>query len=55
MDKSYTKEAYLESYSGIIHPLAGERHWPKANISLLPPPINLGPGRPRKNRIKSPQ
>ena len=44
---------YLEAYSGVIPPLAGERHWPKANIPLLPPPFKLGPSRPKKNRIKS--
>ena len=53
VDKCYTKEAYLEAYSGSIPPLAGDRYWPKMNTTLLPPPIKLGPGRPRKNRRKS--
>ena len=53
VDRCYTKEAYLEAYSGSIPPLAGDRYWPKMNTTLLPPPIKLGPGRPRKNRRKS--
>ncbi|XP_010691905.1 uncharacterized protein LOC104905154 [Beta vulgaris subsp. vulgaris] len=31
-----------------------ERHWTKVDYPLQPPPIKIGPGRPRKNRIKDP-
>ena len=54
VDNCYSKDAYLKSYSGVIPPLEGDRHWPKANVTLLPPPVKLGPGKPRKNRIKLP-
>ncbi|CAH9132495.1 unnamed protein product [Cuscuta epithymum] len=50
----YTKEAYLRMYSTGIAPLTGERHWPKVDVPLDPPPIKIGRGRPRKNRMKSP-
>ncbi|KAL2922890.1 BTB/POZ domain-containing protein NPY1 [Bienertia sinuspersici] len=32
----------------------GDRHWPQVNLTLDPPPIKVGPGRPRKNRKKGP-
>ncbi|CAH9088450.1 unnamed protein product [Cuscuta europaea] len=50
----YTKDTYLKMYSGGIAPLTGERHWPKVDMPIDPPPIKIGPGRPRKNRMKSP-
>lgn len=54
VDVCYTKEAYVRAYSGSINPCTGERHWPKVDLALDPPPIKIGPGRPRKNRFKSP-
>ncbi|KAL2928614.1 RAP domain-containing protein chloroplastic, partial [Bienertia sinuspersici] len=50
----YTKETYARSYAVSIPPCVGERHWPKVDLPLIPPPIKIGPGRPRKNRIKDP-
>ncbi|KAL2941560.1 hypothetical protein RDABS01_029910 [Bienertia sinuspersici] len=52
--ESYTREMYLKTYSGTIPPLEGERHWPTVNMPIDPPPIKVGPGRPRKNRVKDP-
>ena len=54
VDKCYTKDAYLRAYEGNINPCIGERHWPKIDNPINPPPIKIGPGRPRKNRIKGP-
>ncbi|KAL2935010.1 hypothetical protein RDABS01_018129 [Bienertia sinuspersici] len=50
----YTREMYLKTYSGTIPPLKGERHWPRVNMPLDPLPIKVGPGKPRKNRVKDP-
>ncbi|XP_021729364.1 uncharacterized protein LOC110701534 [Chenopodium quinoa] len=50
----YTKETYLKAYAGSIPPLVGERYWPKVTSPLQPPPIKIGPGRPRKKRVKDP-
>lgn len=50
----YTKETYNISYASSIPPCFGERHWPKVSLPLNPPPIKIGPGRPRKNRKKDP-
>ncbi|KAL2923377.1 Elongation factor 1-alpha [Bienertia sinuspersici] len=52
--ESYTREMYLKTYSGTITQLEGERHWPRVNMPLDPPLIKIGPGRPRKNRVKDP-
>ncbi|XP_057548298.1 uncharacterized protein LOC130826745 [Amaranthus tricolor] len=54
VDQCYTREAYLRAYEGNINPCIGERHWPKIDKPIDPPPIKIGPGRPRKNRIKDP-
>ncbi|KAL2930621.1 Antiviral helicase SKI2 [Bienertia sinuspersici] len=50
----YTKDTYARSYTVSIPPCVGDRHWPKVDLPLNPPPIKIGPGRPRKNRIKDP-
>ncbi|KAL2933974.1 Antiviral helicase SKI2, partial [Bienertia sinuspersici] len=50
----YKKDTYLKAYSGSISPCPGERHWPSVELPLDPPPIQIGPGRPRKNRRKHP-
>ncbi|XP_010689632.2 uncharacterized protein LOC104903315 [Beta vulgaris subsp. vulgaris] len=55
VDECYKREAYLKMYCGGISLLTGERHWPKVDMPLDPPPIKIGPGRPRKNRIKDPR
>ncbi|KAL2939767.1 Chromodomain-helicase-DNA-binding protein 3 [Bienertia sinuspersici] len=52
--ESYKREMYLKTYSGTIPPLEGERHWPRVNMPIDPPPIKVGPGKPRKNRVKDP-
>ncbi|XP_021720273.1 uncharacterized protein LOC110687934 [Chenopodium quinoa] len=54
VDKCYYKDIYLSVYAGSIPPIQGERHWPVVSMPIDPPPIKIGPGRPRKNRIKDP-
>ncbi|KAL2921197.1 Transposase for insertion sequence element IS905 [Bienertia sinuspersici] len=54
VDQCYTKEVYLQCYSYPVPVIEGERHWPIIERNLAPPPIKIGPGRPRKNRIKDP-
>ncbi|XP_076910780.1 uncharacterized protein LOC143568517 [Bidens hawaiensis] len=49
-----TKEMYLKSYQFTIPPLPSEKHWPVVELPLNPPPIKIGPGRPKKNRKKDP-
>lgn len=49
-----TKVAYLKSYKGCIGPVVGEKHWPTSDLQIQPPPIKIGPGRPKKNRKKDP-
>ncbi|XP_074271901.1 uncharacterized protein LOC141595845 [Silene latifolia] len=50
----YKREAYLRSYNLPISPCPGQRHWPKVQLPLNPPPIKIGPGRPRKKRRRDP-
>ncbi|CAH9134895.1 unnamed protein product [Cuscuta epithymum] len=50
----YKKDTYMKAYNGFIPPCSGERHWPRKELPLDPPPIKIGPGRPRKNRRKDP-
>ncbi|XP_074277831.1 uncharacterized protein LOC141601444 [Silene latifolia] len=47
VDDMYKREAYLLSYNLSISPCPGQRHWPKVDLPLNPPPIKVGPGRPR--------
>lgn len=54
VDECYSRDAYLRAYNGSIPPCEGERHWPRIDTPLQPPPIKIGPGRPRKNRRKDP-
>ncbi|XP_021736277.1 uncharacterized protein LOC110702843 [Chenopodium quinoa] len=54
VDKCYYRDTYLLVYAGSIPPIEGERHWPVASMPIDPPPIKIGPGRPRKNQIKDP-
>ena len=53
-DDCYKMEVYLRAYSGFIPPCVGGRHWPRIELQLNPPPINIGPGWPRKIRRKYP-
>lgn len=46
------RDVYLKVYFGSIPPCGGERHWPRIEYPLDPPPIKISLGRPRKNRIK---
>ncbi|XP_074290274.1 uncharacterized protein LOC141617004 [Silene latifolia] len=50
----YKKNAYFAAYNGCISPCPGERHWTKIDLPLNPPPIKVGPGRPRKKRRRDP-
>ncbi|XP_057251731.1 uncharacterized protein LOC104908513 [Beta vulgaris subsp. vulgaris] len=52
VDECYRKEVYLRTYAAAIPPIEGERHWPRVECKLDPPPIKVGPGRPRRNRIR---
>ncbi|XP_048491353.1 uncharacterized protein LOC125492686 [Beta vulgaris subsp. vulgaris] len=54
VDACYKKDTWAKAYACSILPLEGERHWPRVEVHLDPPPIKIGPGRPRKNRIKAP-
>ncbi|KAL2925959.1 Plastocyanin [Bienertia sinuspersici] len=54
VDACYTKEVYSKAYEHSIPPLESERYWPALDFPLDPPPIKIGPRRPRKNRIKDP-
>ncbi|KAK9067585.1 hypothetical protein SSX86_011696 [Deinandra increscens subsp. villosa] len=54
VDKCYSKELYLLAYDRCIPPLPSEKYWPHVDFPLDPPPIKIGPGRPKKNRRKDP-
>ncbi|XP_074281764.1 uncharacterized protein LOC141606508 [Silene latifolia] len=54
VEKCYKRDVYLKAYSPSIPPCEGERHWPRIECPLQPPFMKVGPGRPRKNRIKGP-
>ncbi|KAL2896105.1 Retrotransposon-derived protein PEG10 [Bienertia sinuspersici] len=54
VDGFYKGSCYLKAYVGSIPPYEGERHWPRVEFKLNPPPIEIGLSRPRKNRIKDP-
>ncbi|XP_010667686.1 uncharacterized protein LOC104884698 [Beta vulgaris subsp. vulgaris] len=51
---SYKREVYLRAYVGSIPPVEGEKHWPRIESNISPPPIKIGPGRPRLNRRNDP-
>lgn len=54
VEECYKREVYLRVYGHPVPACEGERHWPKVDQKIDPPPIKIGPGRPRKNRIKDP-
>ncbi|XP_057540707.1 uncharacterized protein LOC130818545 [Amaranthus tricolor] len=41
VDECNTKDAYTRAYTGSIAPYFGERHWPKIDMSIDPPPSKL--------------
>ncbi|XP_035846418.1 uncharacterized protein LOC118492469 [Helianthus annuus] len=51
---SYTKDIYLKSYEFTIPPVPSDKYWPSIESPLEPPPVKVGPGRPKKNRKKDP-
>ncbi|KAL2924220.1 Replicase polyprotein 1a [Bienertia sinuspersici] len=53
-DGCFKKDVYMKAYSGYMPLIEGERHWPRFDLEIDPPPITIEPGRPRKNRRKDP-
>ncbi|XP_057246711.1 uncharacterized protein LOC130589463 [Beta vulgaris subsp. vulgaris] len=45
VDQWYTRDVYHQAYAGSIPPCEGERHWPRPEFHLDPPPMKIGPGR----------
>ena len=45
----------MTTYEGSISPCAGERYWPEKHMPLQPPPVKVGPDKPKRNRRKDPQ
>ena len=54
IDPLYKKDNYLRAYAYSIPPMEGPRFWPRTDLTLTPPPIKIGPGKPRLNRRKDP-
>ncbi|XP_056683534.1 uncharacterized protein [Spinacia oleracea] len=54
VDQCFRREEYLTAYAGSAPPIDGERYWPTIEYHLDPPPIKIGPGKPRRNRVKDP-
>ncbi|KAL2894437.1 S-adenosylmethionine carrier 1 chloroplastic/mitochondrial [Bienertia sinuspersici] len=54
VNECYKREVYLRCYANPVPVCEGERHWPRVEQNLDPPPIKIGPGRPRRNMIKDP-
>ncbi|KAL2934728.1 Gag-Pol polyprotein [Bienertia sinuspersici] len=54
VNECYKREVYLRCYANPVPVCEGERQWPRVEKNLDPPPIKIGPGRPRRNRIKDP-
>ncbi|XP_076910448.1 uncharacterized protein LOC143568095 [Bidens hawaiensis] len=50
----YTKKMYIKSYEFTIPPFPSEKYWLAVHLPLDPPPVKVGPGRPKKNRKKDP-
>ncbi|XP_047257688.1 uncharacterized protein LOC124889757 [Capsicum annuum] len=49
----YNRETYMNTYSFFIQPVLNMKMWPQSqNISVMPPPVKMLPGRPGKNRKK---
>ncbi|XP_076899167.1 uncharacterized protein LOC143552959 [Bidens hawaiensis] len=49
-----TQRRCISSHMNTIPPLPSEKYWPCVKLPLDPPPIKIGPGRPKKNRKKDP-
>ncbi|KAJ8432643.1 hypothetical protein Cgig2_011809 [Carnegiea gigantea] len=52
LEKEGEEEKYIVTYEGSISSCAKERHWLEKDMPLLPPPLKVGPGRPKRNRRK---
>ena len=52
IDPLYKKDNYLQAYAYSIPPIEGPRFCPRTDLTLTPPPIKIGSGRPRLNRRK---
>ncbi|KAK3226828.1 hypothetical protein Dsin_006690 [Dipteronia sinensis] len=49
--QSLTKNAYIQTYRGMIHPLPDQNMWPTVETDvILPPPYETQPGRPKLQR-----
>lgn len=51
VDDWYSQTKYIDAYEPIIHPIAGEDHWPHKEAPMEPPPYKRQPGRPKKVRL----
>lgn len=51
LDDWYSQTKYIDAYEPIIHPIAGEDHWPHKEAPIEPPPYKRQPGRPKKVRL----
>lgn len=51
VDYWYSQTKYIDAYEPIIHPIAGEDHWPHKDAPIEPPPYKRRPGRPKKVRL----
>ncbi|KAK2660175.1 hypothetical protein Ddye_006708 [Dipteronia dyeriana] len=58
-----TKSAYMQTYSGMIHPIPDQKRWPEVPAFVLikgqtehidPPPRTVQPGRPKNQRKREP-
>ena len=49
-DGHFLKEAYLQAYGGMIHPIPNQRLWEVADVDIVePPPLRRLSGSPRKS------
>ncbi|XP_058741902.1 uncharacterized protein LOC131614317 [Vicia villosa] len=53
VDECYTREKFKLYYGFSVSPINGQDMWPKVEVEKpLPPAYKIGPGRPRKLRIR---
>ena len=51
----YTKDAWKKCYEYVLQPVNGKKLWPRTGTEVvLPPPVRVMPGRPKKLRKKDP-
>ncbi|XP_021746048.1 uncharacterized protein LOC110711920 [Chenopodium quinoa] len=55
VDDCHKLNTFFKAYAGSILPCEGDRYCPRVPCNLDPPPIKIGLGKPRKNRIKHPK